>query len=199
MLTNQQSYTVSDEFEREVLTPHLPHESPVKSYEQPPGDPCHTLLDWEDSLEERPVVFNIRDYTNCEENSATVSIHQCYNPYCSQYYTIEVCTSSFAPYGSWTVSRRYSEFRQLYTSLRQLATSSDSQRGLRFMLDDSVSFTGNQRQQTSKTKTLGNGALTSFVRESAPHSAPIVFPGRKLFKMSSNVIKQRMVELACKY
>ena len=74
MLTNQQSYTVSDEFEREILTPHLPNESPVKSYEQPPGDPCHTLLDWEDSLEDRPVVFKIRDYSNCEENSATVSV-----------------------------------------------------------------------------------------------------------------------------
>ena len=57
-----------------MLTPHLPNESPVKSFDQPAADPCHQLLDWEDALEERPIVFNIRDYTNSEENSATVSI-----------------------------------------------------------------------------------------------------------------------------
>ena len=66
------------------------------------------------------------------------------------------------------------------------------------MLDDQVSFTENKRY-APKTKTPRNGVLSSFVRESGPHTAPIVFPGRKLFKMSSNVIKQRMVELACKY
>lgn len=81
-----------------------------------------------------------------------------------------------------------------------MATSSSSRnlKGLRFMLDESFPFTDNQKM-TGKFRTPTNGALTSFAKESAPNTAPIVFPGRKLFKMSSAVIKQRMVELACKY
>lgn len=102
MLTNQQSYTVSDELDRGSP------ESPIEATEN--NSPCHQLLDWEDDLEERPIVFRIREYTNCEENSATVSFLM-YQFMFIQYYTIEVCTSNFAPYGSWSVSRRYSEFR----------------------------------------------------------------------------------------
>ena len=54
------------------------------------------------------------------------------------------------------------------------------------MLEDSA-FTDNQK--VAKTRTPKNGALTSFAREPAHNTAPIVFPGRKLFKMSGTVIK----------
>lgn len=64
------------------------------------------------------------------------------------------------------------------------------------MLEDSA-FTDNQR--LAKTRTPKNGVLASFAREPVYNTAPIVFPGRKLFKMNSSVIKQRMVELARKY
>jgi hypothetical protein len=36
-------------------------------------DPCHQLMDWEDPLEDRPVVFKIREYSNLDDNSCTVS------------------------------------------------------------------------------------------------------------------------------
>lgn len=76
MLTNQDSYTISDDYGREVFTPHLPHapSNANRSFEQPCTEPCQSLLDWEDSLEERPVIFRIREFSNNEENSATVSI-----------------------------------------------------------------------------------------------------------------------------
>jgi hypothetical protein len=64
------------------------------------------------------------------------------------------------------------------------------------MLEDSA-FTDNQR--FAKKRSPKNGVLASFAREPAHNTAPIVFPGRKLFKMNASVIKQRMVELARKY
>lgn len=76
MITNQDSYTVSDEYEREVLTPKLPSERVGgNSFEQLPlFEPCQALLEWEDPLEERPVIFRIREYSNNEESSCTVSL-----------------------------------------------------------------------------------------------------------------------------
>ena len=74
MITNQDSYTVSDEYEREVFTPQLPSErNGGRSFERPLLEPCQSLLDWEDSLEERPVIFRIREHSNNEESSCTVS------------------------------------------------------------------------------------------------------------------------------
>jgi len=74
MITNQDSYTVSDEYEREVFTPHLPSERVGgRSFEQPLPEPCQALLEWEDSLEDRPVIFRIRESSNNEESSCTVS------------------------------------------------------------------------------------------------------------------------------
>jgi hypothetical protein len=69
MLTNLHSYTVSDEY----LTPKVASDPLARSFEQTVLDPCHHVMDWEDSLEERPVVFKIRDYYNNEDNSCTVS------------------------------------------------------------------------------------------------------------------------------
>jgi hypothetical protein len=76
MITNQDSYTVSDENEREVFTPQLPSErNGGRSFEQPLLEPCQAILEWEDTLEERPVIFRIREYSNNDESSCTVSKH----------------------------------------------------------------------------------------------------------------------------
>jgi hypothetical protein len=74
MLTHQDSYTVSDDFEKIDISRRIPSDNLLKnSFEATWPEPCHHMLHWEDSLEERPIVFKIRDYTNNEENSATVS------------------------------------------------------------------------------------------------------------------------------
>jgi hypothetical protein len=96
MLTNQDSYTVtvSDDFERCALTPRLPSENQLRSFETPNEEPCHHMLGWEDSLDERPIMFKIRQYLNNEENSCTVGTLLKNLIFVLQYYQIEICTSS---------------------------------------------------------------------------------------------------------
>lgn len=96
MITNQESYTVSDEYERECSTPHLPSENLKRSFEQSYLEPCHQIMEWEDSLEERPIIFRIREYTNNEDNSCTVSTIEFVNkPIC--FVIFSITQSKFAP------------------------------------------------------------------------------------------------------
>lgn len=86
------------------------------------GVQCMQVLDWEDPLDERPIVFRIRDYNN---------VNDC------TYYTIEVQTLNYGPHGNWSVKKRYSEFRELYNQLKKLAHSTEQStfKGLFCMLE----------------------------------------------------------------
>jgi len=70
-------------------------------------------MEWDDPVEERPVVFKIEKIENIEGTT---------------FYTVEVHDHSFT--GSldnlWCFRKRYSEFRNLFIALKTLASTSQS-------------------------------------------------------------------------